>query len=232
MRSGLRGSTGVHPPTSTRPIRGTGTRTHSGDRWPGRYRDPRCRACSASTPFASAMLQQRRQLRDRHRRGRPHRRGGEAEPFEQRAPVAVGQVDEAVPVEPQQVGHLQVHRHRADVPLGGPETGAAPLQPRHPRRVLLATGDERAVEDHPARAATGAPAPAPAPGTPGSWTRFPSSAGVCARRARRRRCSGARSRRARRPSPARPAPARCPPRPAWAARDPASTADPSSRCSR
>ena len=56
MRSGLRGSTGVHPPTSTRPIRGTGTRTHSGDRWPGRYRDPRCRACSASTPFASAML--------------------------------------------------------------------------------------------------------------------------------------------------------------------------------
>ena len=151
MRSGLRGSTGVHPPTSTRPIRGTGTRTHSGDRWPGRYRDPRCRACSASTPFASAMLQQRRQLRDRHRRGRPHRARRRSRALRARCAGrgrggrrgcgrrATAGRPPAGPPAP------------ADVPLGGPEAGAAPLQPRHPRRVLLTTGDERAVEDHAAR---------------------------------------------------------------------------------
>jgi hypothetical protein len=87
-------------------------------------------------------------LGGRQRGGGPHRRAREAQPVEQRAPVGVGQVGGAVPVEPQQVGDLEVDGDPPDRRLGGTVAGAAPGDQAGADGVLLAARDEGAVEHH------------------------------------------------------------------------------------
>ena len=171
ITSGRSASVGVQPPITTSRTRGTGT-LHPQRRAPARL-VPGAQVPGVQRVHALGVgdPQHGVQLGDRQRRGGPDRRVVEPEALQQRPPVPVGQVDGAVPVQPEQVGHLEVDRDRADVLGAGVEPGAAPLEQPGPRCVLLTAGDQGAVEHHPAAAASGAPAAARAPGRPRSSRR-------------------------------------------------------------